>query len=61
MWEEALNNFILNYQNDEDVEASLLVGSYAVKNNNKYRIIIDYIAGMTDRYFIEEFNVLKKI
>ena len=32
-----------------------------IKNNNKYRIIIDYIAGMTDRYFIEEFNILKKI
>ena len=43
MWEEALNNFIINYQNDEDVEAILLVGSYAVKNNNKYSDIDVYI------------------
>ena len=30
-------------------------------NNSKERIIIDYIAGMTDNYFIHEFNTLKKI
>ena len=32
-----------------------------VKNNTKERIVIDYIAGMTDDYFIEEYNILKKI
>lgn len=30
-------------------------------NNSKERIIIDYIAGMTDNYFINEFEILKKI
>ena len=30
-------------------------------NNSKARIILDYIAGMTDSYFIYEFNLLKKI
>lgn len=32
------------------------------KNNSSHtRIVIDYIAGMTDSYFINEFNALKKI
>ena len=31
------------------------------KNNSNERIIIDYIAGMTDNYFINEYNILKKI
>lgn len=31
------------------------------KNNTNARIVIDYIAGMTDDYFIEEYNKLKKI
>ncbi len=31
------------------------------KSNTNARIIIDYIAGMTDDYFINEFNILKKI
>ena len=30
-------------------------------NNSNERIVIDYIAGMTDSYFIDEFNKLKKI
>ena len=30
------------------------------KNSNA-RIVLDYIAGMTDTYFINEFNILKKI
>ena len=30
-------------------------------NNSNVRIVIDYIAGMTDSYFINEFNTLKKI
>ena len=32
-----------------------------INNNTKARIIIDYIAGMTDNYFLNEFNILKKI
>ena len=31
------------------------------QNNSTERIVIDYIAGMTDSYFINEFNTLKKI
>ena len=32
------------------------------KENNSYaRIVIDYIAGMTDNYFVNEYNKLKKI
>jgi len=31
------------------------------KENTKARIVIDYIAGMTDDYFIKEYNKLKKI
>jgi len=31
------------------------------KNNRNTRIVIDYIAGMTDDYFIKEYNKLKKI
>ena len=31
------------------------------KKNSYERIVIDYIAGMTDDYFINEYNILKKI
>ena len=31
------------------------------KKNTNERIIIDYISGMTDDYFINEYNTLKKI
>ena len=31
------------------------------KDNSSERIILDYIAGMTDNYFIHEFETLKKI
>lgn len=31
------------------------------ENNTNFRIVIDFIAGMTDSYFINEFNRLKKI
>ena len=43
MWEKALNKFIAKYQNDKDVLAILLIGSYAVLNNNKYSDIDVYI------------------
>jgi len=32
-----------------------------IKNNSNVRVVIDFIAGMTDSYFINEFNILKKI
>jgi len=31
------------------------------KQNTKERIVLDYISGMTDDYFINEYNTLKKI
>lgn len=37
------------------------MGDEYKNNNSNERIIIDYIAGMTDSYFINEFNTLKKI
>ena len=37
------------------------MNSNYVKNTSNARIIIDYIAGMTDDYFIEEYNYLKKL
>ena len=35
--------------------------SYDYKQNTNARIVIDYISGMTDSYFINEYNILKKI
>lgn len=32
-----------------------------LENNSYVRMVIDFIAGMTDSYFINEFNILKKI
>lgn len=43
MWKLALNEFIKKYLDDDDVEAILLVGSYAVNNQNKYSDIDVYI------------------
>ena len=43
MWKLALNEFIKKYLDDNDVEAILLVGSYAVNNQNKYSDIDVYI------------------
>lgn len=31
------------------------------KKNNSYRIIIDYISGMTDDYFVKQYNMCKKV
>ncbi|MCI9433796.1 MAG: HD domain-containing protein [Bacilli bacterium] len=35
-------------------------GDYLSKNSNE-RIVIDYISGMTDDYFIKEYNLIKRI
>lgn len=43
MWKLALDKFIAPYLNDEEVEAILLVGSYAVNNQNQYSDIDIYI------------------
>ena len=43
MWEKALNKFIAQYKNNKDVLAILLVGSYAVGNENKYSDIDVYL------------------
>ena len=43
MWEKALNKFIAQYKNNKDVLAILLVGSYAVGNENKYSDIAVYL------------------
>lgn len=74
MWKLALNEFIKKYLNDDDVEAILLVGSYAVGNHNKYSDIDVYIIlndnvdyrergnKLVDNYLIEYFiNPIYKI
>lgn len=43
MWKKALNEFIKPYINNEEVEAIILVGSYAVDNQNKYSDIDIFI------------------
>ncbi len=58
MWEEALNNFIEKYQNKKEVEAILLVGSYAVGNNNKYSDIDVYIILNDEAKYQERGNIL---
>lgn len=74
MWKLALNEFIQKYLNDEDVEAILLVGSYAVGNQNKYSDIDVYVIlndnvnyrergnKLVDNYLIEYFvNPIKMV
>lgn len=74
MWKIALNKFVDKYKKDELVKAILLVGSYAVKNNDEYSdidvyIIIDEKANyrergntLIDNYLIEYFiNPVNKI
>lgn len=60
MWEEALEEFIKDYKNDKDVAAILLVGSYAVKNNNKYSDIDVYIILNDNVKYRERGNLLVK-
>ena len=43
MWQDAMNEFIADYKENPDVEAILLVGSYAVGNNNNYSDIDIFI------------------
>ena len=54
-----LNNKFTNY-NIYKCFLNKMSADY-IDNNTNERIIIDYIAGMTDNYFINEFNILKKI
>lgn len=74
MWKLALNEFIQKYLNDKDVEAILLVGSYAVGNQNKYSDIDVYVIlndnvdyrergnKLIDKYLIEYFvNPIHKV
>ncbi len=67
MWKLALNEFIQKYLNDDDVEAIMLVGSYAVGNQNEYSDIDVYVVlndnvnyqergnKLVDNYLIEYF------
>ncbi len=74
MWKLALNEFIKKYQNDDEVEAILLVGSYAAGNENEYSDIDVYIIlndsanyrergnKLVDNYLIEYFiNPIHKV
>lgn len=67
MWKDALEHFIHDYKDDDEVEAILLVGSYAVGNNDQYSDIDVYIIlndnvnyrergnKLVDNYLIEYF------
>ena len=66
-YNEMFNRLFDNYLNDlkTNNESSLIFKSYLNNmdksyylNNSKERIVIDYIAGMTDDYFIKQYNKL---
>ena len=66
-YKEMFNALFDNYLNDliTHNEKSLIFKSYLnnmdesyYKNNTKERIVIDYIAGMTDDYFMKQYNKL---
>ena len=74
MWKLALNKFIQKYLNDDEVEAIILVGSYAVDNQNKYSDIDVYVIlndnakyrergnKLIDKYLIEYYvNPIQKV
>jgi predicted nucleotidyltransferase len=74
MWKLALNEFIQKYLKDDDVEAIMLVGSYAVENQNQYSDIDVYVIlndnakyrergnKLIDNYLIEYFvNPIHKV
>lgn len=58
MWKLALDKFVKNYKKNENVEAILLVGSYAVGNNDKYSDIDVYIIINDQEKYRERGNVL---
>ena len=58
MWEIALNEFIKDYKNDPLVEAILLVGSYAVGNQNDKSDIDVYVILNDDAMYRERGNKL---
>lgn len=60
MWKLALNEFVKKYENNEDVEAILLVGSYAAGNQNEYSDIDVYIILNDNANYQERGNLLVK-
>lgn len=58
MWKLALKEFIKPYLKDEEVEAILLVGSYAVNNQDKYSDIDVYIILNDNAIYRERGNKL---
>lgn len=68
--ESMFNKLFRVYLNDLKIynEESPIISSFLknmskeyVNNNSHERIVIDYIAGMTDEYFITEYERIKKI
>ena len=64
MFNSLFNEYLDDLQNKN--ESSLIFKSYLNNmdesyylNNSKERIVIDYIAGMTDDYFIKQYNKIK--
>ncbi len=58
MWKQALDKFVAKYKDDKNVEAILLVGSYAVENNDEYSDIDIYIILNDEALYRERGNKL---
>ena len=56
-----MNDLDSNNKESNIIKSYLNNMSEEYKNNNKERIVIDYIAGMTDDYCKLEYNKYKKI
>lgn len=58
MWKLALNKFVDKYKDNKDVEAILLVGSYAAGNENEYSDIDVYVILNDNANYQERGNLL---
>ena len=61
MFETLFDSYLKALNNNDDKSSIYSVfldnmNKTYIKNNTKERIVIDYIAGMTDEYFIREYN-----
>ena len=64
MFNKLFNHYLNDLNNNKKTSSIYKVYLKAmnesyIKNNTNERIVIDYIAGMTDEYFINEFNKIK--
>ena len=60
LFESYLNDLKTNNQNSNIYKYYLEMSKDYQKSTTKERVVIDYIAGMTDDYFITEYNTITK-